>query len=201
MTELELNIQMNHWFSIYYLHKHRQWWFFHCVPSPLDLTIDKHVWDFELTQDYDCLTHTWGIKKHSLTLCSTEWKVLRWEKGDQLKADCRSLKAARLCFWSSACFFFSSCSWRISASNRLDSLMAWTCSTERHIVVKHRSAARRVEAMSYIYSRKQSTCTWTGLVIFRSDSTHSVHNYEASCIFEDSFYYWTTTVLPVNPKC
>lgn len=43
-----------------------------------------------------------------------------------LKVDCSSLKAAFLCFSSSACFFFSSCSALISSSKRLASWMACT---------------------------------------------------------------------------
>lgn len=43
-----------------------------------------------------------------------------------LKVDCNSLKAAFLCFSSSACFFFSSCSALISSSKRLASWMACT---------------------------------------------------------------------------
>ncbi len=50
-----------------------------------------------------------------------------WGGWGYLKADFSSLKAACLCFLSSASRFFSSCSWRISASNRFDSLMACTC--------------------------------------------------------------------------
>lgn len=44
-----------------------------------------------------------------------------------VKLDCSSLKAAFLCFSSSACFFFSSCSALISSSNLLASLMACAC--------------------------------------------------------------------------
>lgn len=57
------------------------------------------------------------------------WWVNRGCRGGwgYLKADFSSLKAACLCFLSSASRFFSSCSWRISASNRFDSLMACTC--------------------------------------------------------------------------
>lgn len=74
-----------------------------------------------------------------------KWEVLRGERGDHLKAACSSLKAAPLCFCSSSCFFLASCSWRISASNRLDSLMAWTCPTGKHAAVRWWSQELRIE--------------------------------------------------------